>query len=133
MAQQVSDPFAAWRDWMNQSERQWNAFLNEAMATEEFSRSMGKFMDVFLGAQKQMNESLGRYLTAMNIPTRGDITALGDRLTAIEDRLIGMEAAILAMRNTVAPPAPVEVVADVPVAAAPATNRPPRTKKPAAS
>lgn len=128
---QVSDPFAAWRDWMSQSERQWNSFFNDAMATEEFSRSMGRMMDVFLSTQSQMNESLGRYLTAMNIPTRGDITALGDRLHALEDRLIAIEASLAAIRagTPVAPPA----AAPGPIAPAPVASRPPRTKKPPAN
>ena len=27
------DPFAMWRDWLSNSERQWNSFLNQAMST----------------------------------------------------------------------------------------------------
>ena len=36
-----SDPFAAWRDWMSQSETRVNGLLNEVMATEGFGRVMG--------------------------------------------------------------------------------------------
>ncbi len=113
---------------MNQSERQWNSFFNDAMATEEFGKSMGRFMDMFLSTQSQMNESLGRYLTAMNIPTRGDITALGDRLHAIEDRLIAIESTLAKMKQAVVPPA----AASTTEAPSPAVSqaRPPRTKKP---
>ena len=64
MAEQstLPDPMAMWREWVSQSERQWNGFLNNAMATNEFSQVMGRFMDVYLGMQKNMNEVMGRYL-----------------------------------------------------------------------
>ena len=119
------DPVAAWRDWMNQSERQWNAFLNEAMATDEFSRSMGRGMDMFLNAQGQMNEALGRIFTSMNIPTRTDVMAIADRLAAIEERLLSIEMQLNAARVNGSLPGQ-SVMSD----AAPTPERPPRTRKP---
>lgn len=119
------DPVAAWRDWMNQSERQWNAFLNEAMATDEFSRTMGRGMDWFLNAQGQMNEALGRVLVSMNIPTRTDIMAIADRLAAIEERLLSIESQLNSARVNSAVPGP-----DVRAESSPAPVRPPRTRKP---
>jgi polyhydroxyalkanoic acid synthase PhaR subunit len=107
-----------WRDWVANSERQWNAFLNNAMATDEFSQAMGRFMDVYLNMQKNMNEVMGRYFQTINIPTRNDILALGERLSQIVDRLGRIEDALMAAKVSAAAPA---------AAAAP---RPPRTKKP---
>lgn len=121
------DPIAAWRDWMNQSERQWNAFLNEAMATDEFSRQMGRGMDLFLNAQGQMNEAFGRLFTSMNIPTRTDIMAIADRLASIEERLLSIEMQLTAARvNGVSPAG----LPDGPARQALAPERPPRTRKP---
>ena len=116
----LPDPMAMWRDWVATSERQWNAFLNNAMATDEFSQAMGRFMDVYLGMQKNMNEVMGKYLQAANLPTRDDVIGLGERLTALEDRLIRMETLLVAM-----------AAANAPAAEAPAKPRPPRTRKPA--
>lgn len=112
-----------WRDWVAQSERQWNSFMNNAMATDEFSRSLGQFMDVYLGMQKSLNDSMGRYFSAINIPTRQDVLGLGDRLSAIEERLTAIES-ILSKLTPETPPAAARAA---PVA------RPPRTKKPAKS
>ena len=110
---------------MNQSERQWNSFLNEAMATDEFSRSMGRGMDMFLNAQGQMNEALGRILTTMNIPTRTDVMAIADRLGAIEERLLSIEMQMNTIRVNGQQPG---VAAERP--AMEAAERPPRTRKP---
>lgn len=119
-----ADPFALWRDWVADSERQWNAFLNNAMATDEFSQAMGRFMDIYLNMQKSMNEVMGRYLQSANMPTRNDILALGERLSQIDDRLGRLETAIAAGLSAKAPPSRTP-------ASAPA--RPPRTRKPARS
>jgi polyhydroxyalkanoic acid synthase PhaR subunit len=117
--QATADPIAMWRDWVSQSERQWNTFLNNAMSTDEFSQSMGRMMDVYLGMQKNMNETMGRYFSALNIPSRSDILSLGDRLGAIEDRLTSIESALTGMKAGKA------AASDEPAA-----PRPPRTRKP---
>ena len=130
MADQATvDPLALWRDWVANSERQWNSFLNNAMATDEFSQTMGRMMDVYLNVQKQMNEVMGRYLQLINVPTRNDVMAIGERLSQIEDRLVSIEDALGAARRASAP-AEAAGPANGP---APAAVRPPRTKKPAKS
>ncbi|MBI2766276.1 MAG: hypothetical protein HYX53_10245 [Chloroflexi bacterium] len=121
----VSDPFAMWRDWVANSERQWNGFLNEAMATDQFSQTMGRIMDVYLNMQKSMNDVMGRYFSALNMPTRTDVLALGNRLTAIDDRLTVIEGLLAAIT---APEAGRN--SHIKAEANPAP-RPPRTKKPA--
>jgi polyhydroxyalkanoic acid synthase PhaR subunit len=124
----ASDPFQVWRDWVSNSERQWNAFFNDAMATDEFSQAMGRGMDMYLGLQKNLNEVMGRYFSTMNMPTRDDILALGNRLTAVEDRLAGLEAAI--NRLAKANPQPKATGSST---TTPPKPRPARTKRPAKS
>ena len=115
------DPSAIWRDWMTQSERQWNEFFNEMMGTEEFSQSMGRNLDVFLHFQKTMSEAMGPYLTAMNVPTRTDVLALGDRLLAMENRLAAIEAHLSTLQTSIENGAPSSA----------SNTKPRRTKRPA--
>ncbi len=114
------DPFGMWRDWLSQSERQWNEFFNEMMGTDEFGHAMGKFMDSYLTAQRNFSEAFGRYFSAMNMPTRTDVLTLGNRLVEIEERLTSIESLLQAMGPEAKPEA------------APPRPRPPRTKKPPA-
>ena len=116
-----------WRDWLSNSERQWNGFLNEVMATDQFGESMGRMMDVYLNMQKNMNDVMGRYFSAINVPTRTDLLALGNRLSDIEERLGGIEGMVKSLGTAVAPAA----VAVSPKTEAAAIPRPPRTRKPA--
>lgn len=115
------DPFAMFQEWVSNSERQWNGFLNNAMATDEFSQTMGRMMDVYLNMQKNLNEVMGRYLQLINVPTRNDILGIGERLSQIEDRLdrieSGISQAVRAQTGSTGTPA-----------SKPA--RPPRTKRP---
>lgn len=116
------DLSAAWREWATRSERQWNEFFNQIMGTEEFSRSLGRNLDVFLHFQKTMNEAMGSWYMTMNVPTRTDILALGDRLLAIENRLAAVEAELAAQRSAR------DGAADA--ASAGGRPRPRRTKRP---
>lgn len=117
------DPSAIWQDWMTQSERQWNEFFNQMMGTEEFSESMGRNLDVFLHFQKTMSEAMGPYLTAMNVPTRTDVLALGDRLLAMENRLAAIEAQLSTLQTSLEQGA----------TSSKGNTKPRRTKRPATS
>jgi len=117
----IPDPAATWRTLLSQSEQQWNAFLNQAMGSDQYTQSMGRMMEAYAAMQKNMAESMSRYLGALNMPTRSDILTLGDRLAMIEDRLAGIERMLTAAGTGAAP-------TDGTTAAA---MRPPRTKQPA--
>ena len=125
-ASDIADPFAAWREWLANSERQWNAVLNDAMATEEFSRSMGQFMDVYLNMQKSMNEGMSRYFAALNVPSRSDVLNLGERLSTIERQLAAISMRLEAMGASEAATTS-RAAGQAPTTAA---AKPPRTKKP---
>jgi polyhydroxyalkanoic acid synthase PhaR subunit len=116
------DPFAAWRDWLDRTERQLNGFFNQVMGTEQYARFLGQFNDLSLNMQKSMGDAMGRYFASLNLPTREDLAALGQRLNEIEQRLAALE------RNN--PPASLAGSGTVSAAAPP---RPPRTRKPPSS
>jgi polyhydroxyalkanoic acid synthase PhaR subunit len=117
----IPDPFSMWREWVSQSERQWNSFLNQVMGTDQYTQQMSQMMDTYLGMQKSFGEAMGRYLTTMNVATRTDVLSLGERLAAIEDRLRNIEMGARSPESRVA----------TGVISAPSVPRPPRTKKPA--
>ena len=117
-ASPIPDPMAAWRAFVTQSEQQWNAFLNQAMGSDQYSQTLGRMMEMYAGMQKSMADQMARYLGALNMPTRSDVMTLGDRLAMIEDRLAGIERML----------ARVEGLA--PGGSAAASERPPRTKQP---
>ncbi len=112
------DPMQMWREWVDQSERQWNTVLNEFMSTEEFGQASSKMMEAFLGMQSSMSEATQRYFSALNLPTRSDVLSLGDRLAAIERTLAELSSRLEAVQP-----------AGSTTRKAPSRPRPRRTKK----
>jgi hypothetical protein len=112
------DPMAMWREIVSQWEKQANEMGNKTMGSEEFTRAMNKMGSVTFDVQQRMNDAIGRTLGAMNLPSRADITALGERLQAMERTLNNMAAIVERQAGANAVPAH--------------TAMPPRTKRPAA-
>ncbi len=109
------DPLSLWRDMLGQWERGMNSLGNQALGSEEFSRAMHQVTSMGLRMQQTVGEMLGKSLTAMNLPTRNDLTAIAERLSRIEARLDEVAASAPAEKS---PPAHA------------ATAKPPRTRKP---
>jgi hypothetical protein len=118
----ASDPFSAWREWVNDSERQLNSFFNQLMGSDRYSQFLGRMTDLQIGMQKNTNEALTRFFASLNLPTRDDLAALNERLGVIEERLHAIAITLGAQR---------EAGADARDTGA-ATPRPPRTKRPSA-
>ncbi len=88
---EAADPFAAWREWVAESEHQMNRMFNEMMGTEQFARASGGWVEAMTLMQQTMNEGAQRYFEAVNLPTRTDVAELAERLTAVEERLLRIE------------------------------------------
>ena len=87
------DPLNLWKEWAGQAEEHWNKYFNNMMGTETFAAMMGRSMEGMLAAQEQIGKQYETMLKSMNLPSRSDIFALGERLARIEERLdeLGLE------------------------------------------
>ena len=90
----AKDPAALWREMVGQWEKAANTLATGYMATNEFSREANRVMSASQHMQKGLQEVMGRYFDALNLPTKNDIDGLGERLHAIEDELSRVTAAI---------------------------------------
>ena len=127
---QSLDPFALVRGLVSQLEKRVNEVANPLMKSDGFAQSANRAMSAAIVARKLAQDLNQRGFELLNIPSRSDLIALGDRLQALEDRMIGMQAALdrlngvgtrpalSAPARTRRPPAPV-----VEVVAAPAPKR----------
>lgn len=112
-------PLEAFRDLVGQWERGVNQIANEAMGNEQFSRLMHGATSAAAGAKAGLGEAMERYLATMNLPSRADITGIGERLQAIEAQLNRLTEIVSTMATAEAQP----------VSLAP---KPKRTRKPPA-
>src|SRR5438874_4582769 len=87
MADKGNDPAVIWQTMLGEMEKGFNSFANQAMTSPEFSRVMNQVGGVSAGMQKQLADLMEKYLTSMNLPSRAQMTNLGERLQAIEGQL----------------------------------------------
>ena len=114
------DPMALWRDAVAQWEKGVNDVAGKTLGTSEFAQGMHGAMGTTLSAQKTFAELMGRYLTAVNLPSRAEVAALGERLSEIESRLIRMNTLLEHLVDPVAAGVVTSTVVKVP-----RTRRPP--------
>ena len=118
--QQRPDVLQLWRQWLTESERQFNTLSNDAMGSDTFARAVGGFMETYAGLQRVMTEGMQRYLTFMNMPSRSDVVGLAETLRSIEDRLARIEETLQIAAAAV----------DAGVRGAAPVSEPPRTRRP---
>lgn len=119
MTDKTNDPVAMWQKMMGEMEKGFNSFANEAMSRPEFSQAMNRAGGVAAGAQKQLGELMEKYLVAMNLPSREQVTGMAERLQSIEAQIGEMKS----MLSQMAANSGISQGFD-------ATPRPPRTKRP---
>lgn len=116
----AAEAMELWRNWLTETERQWNSFFSEVMGRDSFGRVAGSYMEAYSVVQRALNQGMERYLNTFNLPTHSDIVELGERLHNIEERLATLESNLnsLASAAGIATSAPVTQL------------RPRRTRKP---
>ena len=87
MTDKSNDPVAMWHKMVGEMEKGFNSFANQAMTSPEFSQAMNRAGGVAAGAQKQLGELMEKYLVAMNLPSREQVTGLAERLQSIEAQI----------------------------------------------
>jgi sigma54-dependent transcription regulator len=125
-ADTLKNPLDTWRQFITDSERQWNGFFKEVLGTDTASSAMSTWVEASLTVQRMVADNLERYYTTFNIPTHNDLIALGERMQAIEESLSRLERAIssavpAAVRQPV-PPRPRPARTKRPVGTAQAAN-----------
>lgn len=117
------EPMRMWREWYQKSEKQWSEMLTDVMADEKFGKTFGHMFQEWLHAQHMISELIGQQLAAFNMPSRGDILDVRDRLGEVEDGLASLTAEIVQLRRALASKPATDAAAERP--AVRRTRKPP--------
>ena len=99
----LADPLKGWRDWFVQSERDWSEQLTRLMKDENVARALGQEIHAGLYGQQMLTQTLAGPLAAMNVPTREDLVAIGERIGRLEDAVARVEALVTRQTSAAAP------------------------------
>ncbi|MCA0240666.1 MAG: hypothetical protein LCI02_07370 [Proteobacteria bacterium] len=91
----LSDPVKAWRDWFVRNEREWSEALTRLMKDDGVARAVGQEINTALHAQQMLAQGMATPLALLNLPTRDDVVALGERIGQLEDAVARIEAALV--------------------------------------
>jgi hypothetical protein len=89
---ETQNPLDTWRQFITDSERQWNGFFKEVLGTDGVSSAMSTWVEGALTVQRMVADQLERYYSTFNIPSHQDLVALGERMKVIEDTLARIES-----------------------------------------
>ncbi len=89
------DPFSVWRQAAQMNESQMSAFFEKAAGTDAFAEQLRKALEAYLSATQVSRENVERFLSASNLPTRGEVALLAQRVdtltTRIDDLIIQLQ------------------------------------------
>ena len=91
------DPMKSWRDWIVKNEREWSESLSKVMKDETVARAMGQEVNASVYRQQMVSQAMAGPMAAMNMPTRDDVVALGERIGRLEDAVARVEALLVQM------------------------------------
>ncbi|NTU78956.1 MAG: hypothetical protein HGA45_06050 [Chloroflexales bacterium] len=91
-----NDPFGTWRTIRDANLDAWAKGMTSLVNTEVFAKAIGLQLDSLLAAsapvQSVVQQYMETYLAQVNMPSRGEVVNLAQRLTNIELRLDDMQA-----------------------------------------
>ena len=95
------DLMAQWKQFLDQWIEAWSRVLGQAMTTESFAQLMGKSLEGMLAAQapfkKQGEQAVEQAVTALNLASRTQLTAVAKQIVELEERLERVEDGVQAI------------------------------------
>ncbi|TNE40125.1 MAG: hypothetical protein EP347_04020 [Alphaproteobacteria bacterium] len=87
----AKDPADLWRSWVSKMEREIDSMSQKLMKTDEFARTTHTLNDIRMSLREAVGGVSTKNLELFNMPSKEDVTGLGDRLAGIERRLTMIE------------------------------------------
>ena len=90
------DPFGQWKAMREANVDAWSKMMVQLVNTDAYAQTTGAMLDAWLTTsapfRKAVEAAMTQALVNLNMPTRGDVTALAERLVNIEMRLDDLDA-----------------------------------------
>lgn len=97
-----NDPFELWRQFYEANEQAWTKAIKDFTNTQAYAEAQGRMLEVFLNYQKMMRDAMSTQLTAFNLPTRDDVSRLGELIVSLEEKVDSMDESLAELRRQLA-------------------------------
>ena len=94
------NPVAMWRDWFVKSEAHWSEYMSSLLKNEQAGGAVNRQLGELQMMHRQFGEMAEAALAAANLPSRGDLEALDERLGRVEDGLAQVSSALARLNET---------------------------------
>lgn len=99
------DPFGFWRAYRDAGLEAWASSMARLVASDEFAEALGAQINASLALtgplQQYLEQYMEQYLASLQMPSRGEVIRLAERLTNIELRLDDLDARTETMLNLI--------------------------------
>ncbi len=116
------DPFGVWSALGTRAERTLKQLADRGVASDGFAFGMNQALNASLWADRRVRTLQHRLLAALELPSRTELLALGEKMRSIEDRLLALSMQLAQLEAESSPKHP-----------PPRLPSPPRTRKPPAA
>lgn len=106
MVDKTGDAIALWQQMVGDMQKSFAAVTKQALGSSSAPRPPGEQGSAMQGTQKQITELMENYFAGMNLPSRGQLNDMTQRLRAIELELSEIKALMLQMANPAKPKPP---------------------------
>jgi hypothetical protein len=106
MSNTPTDPMALFRDAVTNWEKMANEWGGQFMGRPETAQAMHQATGLALKAQQGAHDAMAKLLAAANMPSKGDVEALGVRIAAVEATLARIEALLSGTGSAASAPKP---------------------------
>ena len=89
------DPMKAWREWFVKNERDWSEAITTMIKDDKVSRGLGQEFNASVIQRQALAKQTSGFMSSMNLPTREDFVALGERVGQLEDAVARVEALLV--------------------------------------
>ncbi len=96
------DPFGLWRQMYEANEQVWTRAMKDVISSQGFAEAQGKMLETILAYQKVMRDLVTAQLNALNMPTRDDVSRVGELITVLEEKVDQLEDRLVDLDNRMA-------------------------------
>lgn len=97
------DPFEFWRQMYEANEQGWSKVMKEVTTTSTYAEAQGKLLETFLAYQKMLRDNMTTQLGNLNIPTRDDVSRLGELVVSLEEKVDQLDDRLAELAEVISP------------------------------